>query len=145
VRVEVSFNRYGERGRIDLLALDPEAAILLVIEVKTDLADAQALLGAMDMRVRLAPTIARGLGWPQPVTVVPGIVFMERRVTRRRLASIDALLGRYALRGRAAVSWLRQPTKPAPGGLLWFSEVSDAGVVRVSGQRIRFRRAERRP
>ncbi|HYN63296.1 MAG TPA: XRE family transcriptional regulator, partial [Candidatus Limnocylindrales bacterium] len=40
---EVSFNRFGDRGRIDLLAWKPGRRILLLIEVKTEIADAQAL------------------------------------------------------------------------------------------------------
>ena len=144
VRVEVSFNRYGERGRIDLLGWHEATGTLLVIEIKTDLADAQALLGAMDMRVRLASAIAREIGWARPLAVVPAIVFVERRVTRRRLASIEALLGRYALRGRAALSWARHPIGPAPTGLLWLTQLSDVAVVRVSGQRVRLRGNERR-
>lgn len=144
VRVEVSFNHFGERGRIDILARHPANGTLLVLEIKTELADAQALLGTMDVRVRLAPAIVRALGWPRPVHIVPALVFMERRVTRRRLAGIDALLGRYALRGRAAISWVRRPGAPAPSGLLWFTEVSDVAVVRISGQRVRLRGSERR-
>jgi hypothetical protein len=31
VRVEVTFNRFGDRGRIDLLAWNPRLAILLVV------------------------------------------------------------------------------------------------------------------
>ena len=144
LRVEVSFSRYGERGRIDLLAWKPSLATLLVIEIKTELADVQALLGAMDVRVRLAPLIARELGWPRPAAVVPAIVLVERRVTRRRLADIEPLLGRYKVRGRAAISWVRAPTLPPPSGLLWLTELPDVAVVRISGQRVRLRGNERR-
>jgi hypothetical protein len=38
VRVEVSFNRYGERGRCDILAIHPRSGTLLVVEVKSRLA-----------------------------------------------------------------------------------------------------------
>lgn len=74
VRAEVSFNRYGERGRVDLFAWHPASRSVAVIEVKTELVDAQALLGAMDVRTRLAPGIARGLGSPYPAAVVPVIL-----------------------------------------------------------------------
>jgi hypothetical protein len=45
VVAEASFNQYGDRGRIDLLAWHPVAQRLAVIEIKTELADAQGLLG----------------------------------------------------------------------------------------------------
>src|SRR5688572_8593116 len=35
VRVEVSFNHYGDRGRVDVLAFHPILRILLVVEVKS--------------------------------------------------------------------------------------------------------------
>src|SRR6266508_913264 len=38
VEVESSYNEYGERGRIDLLAFDPGSRELAVVEVKTELA-----------------------------------------------------------------------------------------------------------
>ena len=64
VEPEVSFSEWGERGRIDLLAYEPARRTLLVIEVKTLLADLQDLLGSIDVRERLASTIARRRGWP---------------------------------------------------------------------------------
>jgi transcriptional regulator with XRE-family HTH domain len=54
VIAEASFNRYGERGRIDLLAWHPGLAILLVVEIKSELVDAQSLLGGMDVKTRVA-------------------------------------------------------------------------------------------
>lgn len=140
LRAEVSFNRYGERGRIDLFAWHPASRSVAVIEVKTELVDAQALLGAMDVRTRLAPGIARGLGWPYPAAVVPVIVFAEDRTTRRRLVALAPLFSRYAVRGRAATARMHRPSLPPPPGLLWFSDLSNASLVRVSGQRVRVRR-----
>src|SRR5690606_18288217 len=57
VRVEVSYSHFGERGRIDLLAFHPAPRVLLVIELKSELVDVQALLGSLDVKVRLAPRI----------------------------------------------------------------------------------------
>ena len=59
VRAEVSFNHFGERGRIDLLAWHPVTATVLVIELKTDLVDVQQLLGSMDVKARIARRL-----WP---------------------------------------------------------------------------------
>lgn len=144
VRVEVSYNHFGERGRIDLLAWHPVARVLLVVEIKTDLVDVQALLGGMDTKARLGPRIAEPFGW-QVGHVVPAIVFLEDRTTRRRLAQLVGLFDRYALRGQPAISWVRRPlgVQNPPSGLLWFRSLPNARVVRIGGQRDRLRRGPR--
>ena len=135
VLVEVSYNHYGDRGRIDLLAWHPATGMLLVIELKTDLVNVQALLGSLDVKTRLARGIAASRGWA--VTgVVPAIIFTEDRTTRRRLASVAPLFDRFSVRGRAALSWLRKPTG-SPTGLLLVTDLTRARVVRISGQRVR--------
>ena len=121
VRVEVSFSRYGERGRIDLLAWYPSTGFLLVIELKTDLVDVQSLLGSLDVKARLARQVAAQFGW-EATAVVPAIVFTEDRRIRNRLVLVDTLFDRFPVRGRAASSWLRQPMN-SPSGLLWFAAV----------------------
>lgn len=145
VRAEVSFNHYGDRGRIDLFAWHPATSTVLVVEIKTDLVDTQQLLGAMDVRCRLAPMLARSMGW-NARHVVPAIVFVENRTTRRRITAIAGLFDRYCLRGQQATSWLRRPesTLTPPTGLLWFSSWSTARVVRISGQRVRPTRSQRK-
>jgi hypothetical protein len=42
----------------------------------------------------------------------PAIVFLEPSATRKRLALVDSLVDRFAVRGRAAVTWLRDPSPP---------------------------------
>ncbi len=74
VRVEVSYSRFGERGRIDLLAWHPLTRTLLVVEVKTDLVDIQGLLGSVDAKARLAVHVSRDIGWDVR-SVVPAITF----------------------------------------------------------------------
>lgn len=143
VRVEVSFNHYGERGRIDLLAWHPAAGVLLVVEIKSSLADVQALLGTMDVKARIAPGVGLRFGWSAP-RVVPAIVFLEDRTTRRQIDQLSALFDRYSLRGRAATSWARRPDGRAlPSGVLWLQDLPSARVVRISGQRVR-KRLDRR-
>lgn len=138
VRVEVSFNRYGERGRIDLLAYHRALHILLVIEVKSELVDVQGLLGSLDQKTRLGPFVAERFGW-RPKHVVPAIVFLEHSATRKRLAMVETLFDRFTLRGRSALTWLRQPVSPMPSGLLWMTaagERRDAPRERVRGSRV---------
>ena len=125
VRVEVSYSRYGERGRIDLLAWHPVLRVLLVVEVKTSLVDVQALLGSLDVKTRLARHVAEQLGW-EVRSVVPAIAFADDRTTRRRLTQLDTLFDRFSLRGRACVTWLRQPNG-TPSGLLWFVTSDPSG------------------
>jgi transcriptional regulator with XRE-family HTH domain len=54
---EVSFAIYGERGIIDVLAWHAMNRSLLVIELKTDIADVNELIGTFDRKVRLASKI----------------------------------------------------------------------------------------
>jgi hypothetical protein len=119
VRVEVSYSRYGERGRIDLLAFHPATRTLLVIEVKTELVDVQSLLGTLDAKVRLARHVARDLGW-EVASVVPAIVFADRTATRSHVRRLDTLFDRFSVRGRPALTWLCHPTLPPPEGLVLF-------------------------
>ncbi len=142
VRVEVSFSHFGERGRIDLLAFHPATLVLLVIELKSELVDVQALLGSLDAKVRLAPGIAARFGWSARATL-PAIVFLEDRTTRNRLMRFDPLFARFDVLGRAALSWLRQPTTPTPSGLLWLTQLHGARRSPVPAHRVRFSKSAR--
>jgi transcriptional regulator with XRE-family HTH domain len=126
VQVEVSYSWYGERGRIDLLTFHPATGVLLVIEIKTELVDVQQTLGLLDAKVRLAPRVVERFGWT-PRTVVPALVFAEDGATRRRIARLEPLFARFAIRGRPAVTWLRNPGS-APTGLLWFAQIPSASA-----------------
>lgn len=142
VRAEVTFNRYGERGSIDLLTFHPASGILLVVEIKTVIADVQGLLRPLDVKVRLAAESAADLGW-RPRTVVPAIILSEESTSRRRVARHPALFGRFATRGHAAGIWLRHPSG-APSGLLMFVKSSDGtggAASRPGRQRVRVQRS----
>lgn len=121
VEAESSFNHYGDRGRIDVLAYHPALRILLVIEIKTRLDDAQDLLGRLDIKRRIAPKVAAERAWPI-AAVVPMLVFRENRTTRRRLSAHEALFAPLSLRARAATAWLRHPHPPTPSGIVLFVE-----------------------
>ena len=126
VRVEVSFNHYGDRGRVDILAFHPRFRILLVVEVKSALGDLQDTLGRLDVKVRLGRQMARELGWNYVTTIIPALVLGDSRLARRTIVTHDALFARYDVRGRGALAWLRRPDQTTPTGLLWFSGRSDS-------------------
>lgn len=123
VRVEVSFNHYGDRGRIDILAWHADSRALAVVEIKSRMDNAEETLGRLDVKVRLAREIAAPFGW-EPVLIVPVLVLAEGTTQRRHLAEHVALFGGLDLRGRAAWAWLRRPRArdSPPSGLLFFIE-----------------------
>lgn len=130
VIAEASFNHYGDRGRVDLLAWHAQRRIMVIVEIKTLIADVQGLLGPLDVKTRVAPWIAAERGWTRPLLVVPLLLLHESAASRRRLASLEPLFSRFSVRGRAAVSWLRRPVG-APAGLLVLSDLSPASLIRV--------------
>jgi transcriptional regulator with XRE-family HTH domain len=109
VRPEVSFNIWGERGAVDVLAWHAATATLIVIELKTAIVDVGELLGTLGRKVRLAPQIAAELGW-RPRTVSTVLILGEGSTNRRRLAehqaTFRAVLPDDARRLRG---WLRSP------------------------------------
>lgn len=119
VENEVSFNHFGDRGRIDILAFHPGRRIVLVIEVKSGIDDVQELLGRLDVKRRIGAPVAAERGW-QLAATVPMIAIADARTARRRVDGHAPLFARYALRARAATAWLRQPRPPAPAGILIF-------------------------
>lgn len=135
VRIETSFNRYGDRGRVDVLAHHPVARTLLVIEVKSAIGDLQETLGRLDVKVRLGKSIAADAGWVDVRAVVPALVIGDSRASRRIVARHATLFARFTLRGRRALAWIRRPASTAPTGLLWFVNLSDSRQAAVNRQR----------
>lgn len=121
VRVEVSFNHYGDRGRVDIVAFHPTVRVLLIVEIKSAIGDIQETLGRIDVKVRVARRIAAELGWTDITTVVPAIVIGDSRAARRVVLEHGSLFARFGVRGRNALAWVRRPTGPPPDGLLWFT------------------------
>jgi transcriptional regulator with XRE-family HTH domain len=106
---EASFSIYGERGVIDVLAFEPASRALLVVELKTQLVDVQALLGAVDRYRRLAPALARERGW-EAQAVSAWVVLRDTATNRRRLAAHATVLrSAFPQDGRAIRGWLSRP------------------------------------
>lgn len=118
VRPEASFNHFGERGVVDLVAWHAATRTLLLTEIKTELVDPSGLLATTDTRRRLAGVIARESGW-DPRVVAQWVVLADGRTNQRRVAEHRALLrSAFPADGRALAGWLANPV----GGLdaLWF-------------------------
>jgi len=123
-RAEVTYNHYGERGTIDELAFHAPSGTLLVVELKTVIADAGRAAGRLDQKERLAAGIARRFGWAV-ARVVPCLVVAEARTNRRRVEQHTAIFGRFECRGRSAMAWLRDPSaRVGPSGVLLFVPLS---------------------
>jgi transcriptional regulator with XRE-family HTH domain len=136
---EASFNVYGERGSIDVLAYHPLRQALLVVEVKSFLGDMQATLMVFDRKARLAADIARARGWT-PRTVSKLLAIRDGSTARRRVREFDATLrSAFPDRSTALRRWLRRPTNDAIAGLLFLSPATHT-VVR---QRVARPRATR--
>jgi hypothetical protein len=130
VQAEVSFNHFGDRGRVDLLGWFAPLRILLVVEIKTDVSDIQDLLGSLDVKARIGPLLAEQAGWGRPNAVVRALIISDTSTNRRRVRQVEPLFNRFGLRGKPAISWLRRPS-PGPSGLLILSILSSANLSRV--------------
>lgn len=116
--VEATFNEYGERGSIDILAWHAASRTLLVIEVKTRIVDLQDLLAGMDRKSRLAGTIARRQrGWSAAdvavVLVLPAGSTSTDAVARHR--SVFGVA--FPARNVEVRRWLRRPVGALRGVL----------------------------
>jgi hypothetical protein len=138
VLIEVTYSIGGERGSIDVLALDAARRAALVVEVKSDIAAAEAVGRKLDEKRRLAPAIVhQRVGWT-PITVAAVLVLPEGPRLRRLLAGPAASLGRaFPIASRAVATWLRNPNRPIAA--TWFLTLSTPRA----GRRVRI--AKRRP
>ena len=118
-QVERSFNHFGERGSIDVLAWLRPARALLIIEVKTRLVDLQDLMSSHDRKVRVATLLAADLLGNRPLAIGRVVVVADTSVNRRVVASHRATFAAtYPARTPEVRSWLAAPSGPLAG--LWF-------------------------
>jgi hypothetical protein len=107
---EVTFQHYGERGSIDLLALRAVSLAACVIELKTAVYSYEEMQRTLDVKGRLvAEVVWQRVGW-RPRHVGTVLVLEETTTNRRRLRSIEPLL-RAGLPGSAwdVRRWLADP------------------------------------
>lgn len=136
IQPEFTFNRFGDRGSVDLLAWHAATRTLLIVEVKATLTDLQDLLAALSRKVRVVPSIAaQTFGW-QPLHVAR-LLFVgdtkgNRTVVSRHAAIFEAA---FPLRSRAARAWVSRPAGPISA--LWFSSARSGRSAPVARQRVR--------
>lgn len=145
VEAELSFNEYGERGSVDLVAWHPERRVLLLVEVKSTLTDLQAMLLSMSKKVRLVPGIlARERGWHRlhlGRLLVVAATSANRGTVARHRAMFDAAFPSTTHESRA---WIRAPGSEFAG--IWFVSSMAVGHPRTSGvSRVRPHHAQGSP
>jgi len=86
---EATFAIGAERGSVDVLAWHAATATVLIVEVKSVVPDAQAMLAALDRKVRLAEQIARSQGW-RAERVGRLLAIGSTRTSHRRIAALSA-------------------------------------------------------
>lgn len=127
-------------GSVDILAWHRGTRSLLVIEIKTEIASAEATLRKLDEKARLAATIAMDrFGW-RAATVSRLLVIEDGPTNRRRVRSTGGLFdASLPMTGREAASWLRSPAG-AIAGRLFLSPSNQGGGKQGRGGRDRVRR-----
>lgn len=142
VRVEHSFNDYGERGSIDLFAGHDQARAVFVGEAKSEWGSLEETLRRQDMKVRLAAKLAHeAFGW-RPRIVANVLVLPDDSTSRRVVQRHNATLHAYAMRARDIRAWMHRPDRSIAG--IWFlsnaalvrhesSETGESGVSRSTG------------
>jgi transcriptional regulator with XRE-family HTH domain len=119
VLVEYTFNHYGDRGSVDILAWNAAAGALLIVEVKSELDGLESVLRSMDTKVRVVPSlIARERGW-RARSIGSVLVLPDESTARRAIARMDPVFD-VALPARtvAVRRWLQSPAGPLRG--TWF-------------------------
>jgi transcriptional regulator with XRE-family HTH domain len=139
VETEVTYSEFGERGSYDLLAFHSATRIILVVEVKTDLATAEGTLRKIDEKARLASQVAlKRFGWRMRSVAVL-LVFAENSTLRKRVARHAALFDQaLPMRNVAIRNWLPEPS-PVRGGIWFLSPSAGSAAIRGRGGRERVR------
>jgi transcriptional regulator with XRE-family HTH domain len=127
--VEASFNVFGERGSVDVLAFHRLTGCLLVVEAKTVVPNLQSMLATLDRKARLGTRIARDQGWDAR-SVSRLLVVADGTTARRRTAAAGATF-RRALPDRISSvrAFLRAPSPGARlAGLAFFPSAPPASA-----------------
>ena len=119
VHVEQSFNHYGDRGSVDILAWRADVDALLIIELKPEILDLQDTVRSMDIKARVVPKLVlREYGWRPKATAL--VLAVPATKLQRDIVAEHASLLAAALpaRTRDINAWLRKPSGSLRG--IWF-------------------------
>ncbi len=106
----------------------PATRSLLIVELKTELVDPQALAAVMHRRVRLGRVIATEQGW-EPLTISAWVIVRKSRTEQRRLQAHQGILRRaFPADGRTMRRWLRAP-QGSVSALGFWTDVSQGGLA----------------
>jgi len=143
VHVEESFNHFGERGSVDVLAWRADRRALLLVEIKTELVDLQDTIRTIDMKARVVPIVACATRDWRPAAVTSVLVLPDANVHRSAVARHRALLGvALPARTREIRTWLDDPSGPLRG--IWFlPNILGEDTKRSAGTTRRVRRKNR--
>jgi transcriptional regulator with XRE-family HTH domain len=137
--VEATFNHFGERGSIDLLAVHPVTRTALVVEAKTEITSAEEMMRRLDVKVRLGAALARER-FDLPVTrIVPLLAVLDTTANRHRVARLAPILDpAFPHRSTSLRTWLAIPGAPA-GGLLFVGvpRLTHGGAAMSGPHRVR--------
>lgn len=109
VVAEPSFNVYGDRGRLDLLAFHPTTGALLIVEVKTEITDLQQLFGSLSVKERLAPSLAVERGW-QVSQVATLLAVADANANLRAIRAHPTLFRGFESSRPSVKAWLHAPS-----------------------------------
>lgn len=117
IEPEASFNVYGDRGRVDLLAYHPGTKTVLMIEVKTILTDLGDMFGSMNVKQRVVRSMARERHW-EVETVGTLLAVADTVPSRGVVRDHAALFDEFEPLASGIRKWLAHPTG-ARRMLLW--------------------------
>jgi transcriptional regulator with XRE-family HTH domain len=124
--IEFTFNHYGDRGSVDLLAWNERAATLAINEAKTRLPDIQELHATFDRKVRIVPAaVATARGW-RPKTIGRVLVVADTTANRTAIATHAATFeSSFPSRSVAARRWIERPSGSLAA--VWFLRIAGDG------------------
>jgi hypothetical protein len=126
---------------VDIVAWHAEHRALLVIELKTDIADVNELVGTFDRKVRLGWRIAEERQW-DPVVVSGWVIVSPGRTNRARIAAHGAMLrAAFPMDGRGIFAWLLRPVGRVSALSIWRN--SPRGTIKADLATVRRVRPKR--
>ncbi len=121
---EFSFAEFGERGSIDLFAAHERARVIAVCEIKSAFGSLEDTNRRLDVKVRLAPKLAKEAFGFRPEHVGRLLIVPDTAASRGIVNRHEQTMGLiYPQRSRDVRRWIRAPHGALAG--IWF--VSNLG------------------